>query len=177
MNWSLRRFGVIVTTLVALTCRIVAAESQKARDLSVYDLSGPYSLDRSTRHAEDRPVIEASIREFLWTRWQRHRLAHLAVVQYSLEGLPTRTWYFIEPDGAGIWRLAVEEDVTLPAFKRDSEEHVRETHWYDAYSLDRVEVKGHNEASPRPISEKELRPPEEYRLQLKNKGGEVVRGL
>src|SRR5213082_2687584 len=102
MNQRWLILGLSTIAILAIASNTIEAGGQE-RDLALYDLAGPYSLDRSTRHVEDRPVIEAAIREFLWVRWQRHRLAHVAVVQYSLEGLATRTWYFIEPDQLGTW--------------------------------------------------------------------------
>jgi hypothetical protein len=172
MNWLIRSLLVIVVVLFPLGWHSVAGEPPKARDLSLYDLAGPYSLDCSARHAEDQPILEAAIREFLWSRWQQRRLAHVAVVQYSLEGLPTRAWYFIEPDKHGVWHVVVEQDSTIPAFKPNSNEHQREAHRYEVYSLDRIGLYASEDAAS--IPDKDQRPSDKYKLRLKNKSGELI---
>lgn len=156
----------------------IHATEPPGRDLSRYDLDGPYSLDRSFRHEEDQPVLEAAIRDFLWTRWCKRRLAHLSLVQYGLEGLGTRVWYFIEPDRENVWRLVVEQDITLPAVKPEApEEHVREWRRYEIYLVERVPVEERNNPTASPIADDDRRPPAEYRLRLKNKKGDVISQL
>jgi hypothetical protein len=150
--------------------------ADKERDLREYDLAGPFSLDQLSRHKEDRAIIEEMIRDFLWTRWQKHRLAQVATVEYSTEGLPARTWYYVEPDKNGVWRIAIDDDITIPAFKRDSQEHQREARFYEAYSLERVETKN-SDAAGQLIGEKEVREPETYRLRLKGRDGQIIREL
>jgi hypothetical protein len=146
----------------------------KGRDLDRYDLDGPYSLDRSSRHVEDRPVIEAALREFLWTRWNKHRLAHVSVVQYSLEGFATREWYFVEPDPHGVWRIVVERDITLPGIKPEAPgEHIRESHRYEIYFVDRV-PNGEKSNSSAPLPDDDQRPAAEYKLRLRDSKGEVI---
>lgn len=174
MFWLVRLLLVILISVFVVASQDTAAEAGKVRDLSLYDLAGPYSLDRSIRHVEDQPIIEAAIREFLWTRWQRRRLGYLSVVHYSLEGLGTRRWYFIEPDKRGVWRIVVDEDITLPALKRGSAEHLRETHHYDLYAVERVEVEKKNDASALSIPEADTRFSEEYSLRLKDQNGQVI---
>jgi hypothetical protein len=158
----------------AITGSVLAGDT--ARDLRKYDLSGPYSLDRSSRHAEERPILEGLIREFLWTRWEQRRLAHVSIVQYSIEGLATRAWYYVEPDKRGIWRITIDEDITLPVMKRDSKEHLRENRSHEAYSLERVEP-SNSDAAGQLIAGKEVREPETYRLRLKGRDGQIISEL
>jgi hypothetical protein len=174
MRSTLRRFILVLLGACTITGNALAGD--KTRDLPKYDLAGPYSLDRSSRHAEERPILEGLIREFLWTRWEKRRLAHVSIVQYSLEGLATRAWYYVEPDKGGIWRITIDEDITLPALKRDSNEHLREARSYEAYSLERVEA-DNNGAGGQLIAEKEVRSPETYRLRLKDRAGQIIQEL
>lgn len=168
---------IVISVLVAiLTAFPVCAHENPGRNLGDYDLAGPYSLDRSSRHAEERPVLEGMIRDFLWTRWSRHRLAHVIMVEYSLEGLPVRTWCYVEPDKDGIWHIFAYEDVTLPALIKDSNEHMRKSQEYRIYSLERIEATG-NLPEKRPIPNEEKRDPETYRLRLKDRDGKVIREL
>jgi hypothetical protein len=164
----------VLFPMVLATCLVISSVTADARDLSQYDLAGPYSLDRSTRHAEERPFIEAEIRNFLWTRWQKKRLAHVAVVQYSLEGLATRMWFYVEPDTKGVWRLLIDQDTTLAAINSASGEHLRETHQYAGYVLERIDVLDREGKSARVIPEAEPRGPEDFRLRIKDRAGEIV---
>jgi hypothetical protein len=91
----------------------------------------------------------------------------------SIEGLASRTWYYVEPDERGIWRIAIDEDITLPAMKRDSNEHLREARSSEAYSLERVET-NKSDAAGQLIAEKEVREPETYRLRLKGRDGQIL---
>ena len=171
---------IIISALVAVLPipGTLRAREASARDLINYDLAGPFSLDRSSRHAEDRPVIEAAIREFLWTRWRQRRLAHLATVEYSIEGLPSRSWYYVEPGKDGLWRIVIDDDITIHALKRDSQEHQREVRSYEAFSLERVELTSISPAkSDRRIPDDQSREPETYRLNLKDCDGKIIREL
>jgi hypothetical protein len=173
MNGLSRSLFVFAVSLLIASCDRAAVEPQKARDLSRYDLAGPFSLDRSPRHADDQLALQAIIREFLWTRWRHHQLAHVSIVQYTLEGLPTRTWYFIEPDERGTWRVIIEQDETLPAFKVNSNDHMRVAHRYEAFSLDRVEQNASG-GVPLAIPDDDQRPAEEYNVRFKDKSGEFI---
>jgi hypothetical protein len=164
-------FLLALVGAIAVTGSVLAGD--KTRDLREYDLAGPYSIDRSSRHAEERPILEALIREFLWTRWEKRRLAHVSIVKYNIEGLASRTWYYVEPDKRGIWRIVIDEDIELPAVKRDSNEHLREARSCEAYSLERVGT-NKSDAAGQLIAEKELREPETYRLRLKGRDGHIL---
>lgn len=165
-------FRTFILVLVGAHAIGSAGAADKARDLTKYDLSGPYSLDRN-RHAEERPILDALIREFLWTRWEKRRLAHVALVRYNTEGLATREWYYVEPDKRGIWRIAIDEDITLRALKPNSNEQAREFHSYEAYSLERVDA-NNGEKAGQLIGDKEVREPETYRLRLKGRDGQIL---
>jgi hypothetical protein len=169
-------FRIFILVLVGAHAIGSVLAGDEARDLRKYELSGPYSLDRSSRHAEERPILEGLIREFLWTRWEKRRLAHVSIVKYSLEGLAARAWYYVEPDRRGIWRITIDEDITLPALKPDSNEHLREARSYEAYSLERVEA-DNNGAGGQLIGENEVRQPETYRLRLKGRHGQIIQEL
>jgi hypothetical protein len=177
MNFTLR-IGIPALLAVLSIPGTLRAREAGVRELIDYDLAGPFSLDRSSRHAEDRPIIEAAIREFLWTRWRQRRLAHLVTVYYSIEGLPSRSWYYVEPGKDGVWRIAIDDDITIPALKRGSQEHQREVRSYEALSVERVELASVSPAKPdRRIPDDQTREPETYRLNLKDRDGKIIREL
>src|SRR2546423_10417391 len=129
----------------------------EGRDLSQYDLAGPYSLDRTSRHAEERPLIEAEIRDFLWKKWAARHLARVATVEYGLEGRATRTWYYIECDSIGSWHVVIDRDVTLAAIDPKTGEHLRENTSYMSSIVERVEVSGSDTESVDVISDSQTR--------------------
>jgi hypothetical protein len=174
MRPNVRRLPrIVVSTIVLAFCSVTA----DARDLHQYDLAGPYSLHRSSRQAEELPIIEAEIRSFLWTRWRKKRLAHMALVQYSLEGRPTRTWYYLEPDKKGDWHLLIDEDITLAAINPASGEHLREAHQYAGSVLERIDPLNREDKSARVIPETESREPESYILRIRDASGKVLADL
>ena len=93
------------------------------RDLARYDTRGPYVLHERVITAEDRALIDSQMREFLSSCWQQHRLGRLITLQFSIEGLSTRTMYYIEPDASGAWHVVVEARATLSGIKPGSNEH------------------------------------------------------
>ena len=84
-----------------------------SRDFDRYETRGPYVLHERVITWEDRALLDAQIRQFLWDCWQRHRLARLITIAFSMEGMPTRTTYFIEPDERRQWRVVVETISTI----------------------------------------------------------------
>lgn len=98
------------------------------RDLGRYDTRGPYVLHERVITAEDRALIDSQMREFFLSCWEQHRLGRLITLQFSIEGLSTRTTYYIEPDASGAWHVVVETLATLPGVKPGSNEHYTEGH-------------------------------------------------
>jgi hypothetical protein len=175
-NWI---FGAVLLGTI-LNCVPALANqpgSEAPRLLEPYETEGPYSLDRSSRHQEDRFAVEARIRDFLWTRWHRGKLAYLIVVQYTLEGLATRTWYFVEPSQEHTWHIVVEEDATLPGTDPKTEMHYHKRARYEVSTVERIEIASYDASARQIIGADEMRSPDTYKLRLRAKNGEVVSEL
>jgi hypothetical protein len=97
-----------------------------ARDLARYETRGPFVLHEHVISAEDRALIHAQMREFFLDCWQQHRLGRLITIGFSMEGLPTRTTYFIEPDEKGAWHVVIETTTTSRGVKLGTDEHYTE---------------------------------------------------
>ena len=108
--------------IVALSSVALAS----TRDLARYETRGPFILHERVITADDRALIDAQMRDFLWSCWHQHRRCRLITLAFSMEGLPTRTTYFIEPDEKGIWRVVIETSATVPGVKPGTDEHYTE---------------------------------------------------
>ena len=87
-----------------------------ARDLSKYSTRGPYVLfyhHVSFYTDEDHALINSQMRQFFLDCWQKHQRGRLITVEFSIEGLPTRSTYFIEPDSTDRWHVVVNSMVAL----------------------------------------------------------------
>jgi hypothetical protein len=104
------------------------ASRAAARDIAHYQTRGPYVLHERVITAEDRTLIDEQMREFLWSCWQQQRLGRLITLVFSIEGLPTRTTYFVEPDDKGIWHVVIETVATTMGVKPGTDEHYTEDH-------------------------------------------------
>jgi hypothetical protein len=116
-----RALSVIMGGTVLLGALL--ASRAAARDIARYETRGPYVLHERVIKAEDRSLIDAQMRDFLLTCWEQHRLGRLITLEFSIEGLPTRRSYFIEPDEKGTWRVVIETIGTLPGVKPGTDEH------------------------------------------------------
>jgi hypothetical protein len=96
-----------------------------ARDLSGYGTIGPYLMPEraSVLPAEDRALITSQMRQFLVDCSQQHRRGRLIVVTFTLEGLPVRSTYFVEPDSGGAWRIVVDTVAAVPGTKPSGEHY------------------------------------------------------
>jgi len=89
---------------------LLAAE---ARDLSQYDVIGPFTIDYVRSFRETEPM-DAQVRDFLWSHWRQHRRGTVFVIRRYVDGA-FRLSYFIEPDQRGDWAIVqYTEDSFLP---------------------------------------------------------------
>lgn len=171
-----KRLGAVAISVLIMSCNPMmkgsSLQQAKMRDLSFYDKAGPYTIGLKL-DAQARAKIEAEIREFLWNHWHYRQLGHLVATQYSKEGEPSTSFYFVEPDEKGVWRIAVKIDRTLND-RRDSKGPHRESIEYDAYSVERIEVPKNGLTHRVVIPEKETRSSLLYRLVLKDKEGNLL---
>ena len=142
------------------------------RDLSRYEKAGPYTIELKL-DAQARAKLEADIREFLWNHWQQRRLGHVMVTQYSKEGEPSTSSYFVEPDEKGIWHITVKIDRTLVDRGGSKSQH-QESVEYEAYLVERIEVPKDGLTARVSIPEGEMRSPQSYLLALKDKTGKAL---
>ena len=113
---------------LVLAFTICAASSPTptpTRDLSRYATLGPYLMQDSASALtpEDRALIASQIRRFLVDCWQQHRRGRLITVTFTLEGLPVRSTYFVEPDSGGAWRIVVDTAAAVPGIKPSGEHY------------------------------------------------------
>jgi hypothetical protein len=100
------------------------------RDVSAYVTLGPLLLLDSARSIftdDDRERARSEMRRFLRDSWQQQRRARLLVVMTTLEGLPSLSTFYVEPDSTGAWHIVIDTVATLPG-TRPSGEHYTEDH-------------------------------------------------
>jgi hypothetical protein len=57
--------------------------------------------------------VSEKIRDFIWRHWQQRRRGYAVVTFHSVEGEPSTSHMFIEPNEDGIWHLSVRIDRKL----------------------------------------------------------------
>lgn len=166
----------IITVLTAGMCFSqdkAATGAPPKRDLSDYEKAGPFDL---SLWARDRAKTEAVIREWIWHHWKEKRLAHLVFNAQSIEGEPSKSLYYVEPDGAGGWRVSVRIERHL-SDRRGSGRRWFEAVEFDAFALEPVEPRNSGLVPYKPIGESEDVSPQRYRLLLKDKKGKILQEL
>ena len=106
------RVSALVWSMLASSCALVGAED--SRDLSQYEVAGPYTIQSSTPAADH---LSGQLREFLWTHWRQHRRGTVVATHSYVDG-SARTSYFVEPDKAGRWLIVEYTDWPFPAKKQ-----------------------------------------------------------
>lgn len=89
-----------VFTTALMVVGLSQAQS-KSRDLSAYDVIGPFNLP--IRSGDDSPE-QGRIRAFLWDHWRQQRRGVVRVRHQWVEGISDVT-YFVEPDSRGRWAI------------------------------------------------------------------------
>lgn len=146
--------------------------SQQQRNLSLYDKAGPYVISMNL-DAQSRNRMESDARNFLWSHWHQRRRGHVMVTQYSKEGEPSISSYFIEPQNEGVWQVVVRVERTLTD-RNNSKLKRFVVVEYQTDRVERIQVPKDRLGSSVIIPEGEERPAEAYRLVLKNKEGKVL---
>ena len=91
-----------ILALLLTATSLSLAQGQK-RDLSKYDIIGPYRLVAfASGPKTDQP--EGEIRDFLWTHWREHRRGTVTATRQYVDGM-IRATYFVEPDSKGRWLI------------------------------------------------------------------------
>jgi hypothetical protein len=113
---SVKWMSVLTTCLVLQAGVIIHGESsgQRAgRDLTAYDKAGPYTIDYEPPFKGDKYLGE--IRGFLWEHWKEQRLGVVKATFSTIEGDPTISTSFVEPDAKGCWRITIESESLISA--------------------------------------------------------------
>ena|SRR5438105_4180771 len=97
--------ALLAVTLLALGAHSSSLQEKKARDLSRYDDGGSYDLNWG-RNGKELEEMRSKLRAFLWEHWSQHCLGHITATNYTPEGVPTTTTFYIEPDEHGAWYVA-----------------------------------------------------------------------
>ena len=116
--------------MLASSCTLAGAG--ESRDLSQYEVAGPY-LIQYARPDADR--LSGQLREFLWTHWRQHRRGTVVATHFFPDG-SIRTSYFVEPDQHGRWLIVEYTDNPFPAKKRT---HTEPAQKFSCAEFERVE--------------------------------------
>lgn len=145
------------TQFLVVTCLLLAnlpaPAADPPRDLSHYDVAGPYKLDYGQPRAEHEH-LKGQIREFLWTHWRQHRRATVVATYQFIEGI-VRLSYYVEPDKKGRWVIVEYTDYPYRPRARGLT--------FSCAEFERVEPDGLH-LPVVVISDTELRLPEQYLL-------------
>lgn len=164
--------AVFAVALLTPGARGDATQEQKPRDLSRYEDGGSYDLSWG-RGGEDLEAMRAKLRVFLWEHWSQRRTGRITATLYTIEGDPTKTTFYVEPDGSGAWRVATEyERECCWFYGMEGKERKRETGKGSYYVVERV-FGGRDEKAKgfritwSVIPESEDRQPNTYALRLR----------
>lgn len=172
---SVKWISVLTTCLLLQSGLMMQGQSSRQRarrDLTAYDKAGPYTIDYEPPYKGDKYLGE--IRVFLWEHWQERRLGVVKATFYTIEGDPTISTSFVEPDAKGCWRITVESESIISALLPKGRKPRREITREDYYQIDRVEP-SESETNLIPISSRDVRNPQSYRLRLRNSSTKSIR--
>src|SRR2546430_15438346 len=166
----------VIAILFACTCTMDSASDRqdRERNFKMYERAGPYVLGRETPLVKEIPLMQASARDFLWRHWRERRLGFLTLISFSMEGLPTRLTYFVEPDKDGRWTIFIQTKTTLLGTRPGSTEHFQNEGTSVAYSIERFQLLPDGAPSDKRVDANEISNAESYRLVLKDRKGTVI---
>lgn len=165
----LKWISVLTICLVLQSGLIMQGQSSRqraGRDLTAYDKAGPYTIDYEPPYKADKYLAE--IRGFLWEHWKNRRRGLVKATFYTIEGDPTVSTSFIEPDAKGCWRITVESESIISALLPKGRKPRRLITHDDYDAIDRVEATVRDSTPSIPIPEQDVRQPQTYRLRLRN---------
>lgn len=94
----------------------------------------------------------------------------LVATGFNFEGDPTTSTYFVEPDSKQRWVIHVESTSTIARLLPKGQEPRRIKHEETYLEVVRVELVDNDPAQQIPIPNEDSRPPEKYKLRLKQEG-------
>lgn len=162
----------MLALLVLVSVFLPSARSQAThRNLKDYK-QGLY-LDLKDEFLDSKKTNQqiAPARQFLWDLWKSHTKGYLKRTSYSIEGNPGWCTFFVEPDSAGKWRVALECKASVCPFisEKQCRKYLRTVAGETYDSVERIEpgydVFSH---SPPKIPDSEDRNPLEFLLIFRN---------
>jgi hypothetical protein len=81
------------------------------RDLSSYDVIGPFDIFYGASNHKEVVRVTGQVREFLWDHWRQHKRGTVSA-KYRFVDAAARLDYFVEPDSNGRW-VIVEYELTI----------------------------------------------------------------
>jgi hypothetical protein len=150
-----------------LTMQAKSSEQGVRRDLAGYDQAGPYELNNDL-HPDDADKILGEIRGFLWEHWKGRHLGLVTATFFTIEGDPTKSRFFVEPDAKGCWLIRIDSESIISAHLPKGRKPRREiTH--DPYDeIERVEIASGSSLPSINVPAEAVRQPQTYRLRLRN---------
>lgn len=159
--------GLLVCVLITVVP--ISAQNIMGRELSGYDICGPFDLN-FTPKSDDWEARTAEVREFLWDHWQKKRLARASIHYLSREGEPNNVEYFVEPDSSHEWHIVIEGIGHL--HRRPSSEERIET--VVVLVLERIRLRAAWLEPKIPIPKDQPVKPQFYELLFKDDNGKIV---
>lgn len=165
-------FCLLIPVSVAGAKKSEMLGCEEPRDTSAYEQGGPFVTDLNTS-PKARRQVSGQVREFLWAHWIKRAPARLAIVSGTKEGESVTSSYLVEPSDEGIWRVCVVIESTL-INRKNPAERIRQRKSYAAARIERVEVRATGLAPYEIIPDTDQRPPDRYRIVLKDVANRVL---
>lgn len=175
---SVKVLSVLASCLILQSVLAMQGKScgqETRRDLTTYDKAGPYTIDYEPPFRGDKYLGE--IRSFLWEHWKEKRRGLVTATFYTIEGDPTTSCYFVEPDAKGAWHIRIDSESIISAMLPKGRKPRREISRDSYDEVDRIEKTSENAANPIVVAKQEVREPQTFRLRLRNKKTNSIRIL
>ena len=163
--------------LFLLSWQSAQAQKTQKRDLPLYKDGGKFDFNWSI--GIEHEAMRSKLRDFLWTHWSRKKPGRVTAIFYTIEGDPTTTNFYIEPNENENWVIGTESEsiccVLDSLMKKKRKPTIRK--WKVVYEIvDRIELL--NGEMPKPnevrkiVPTEDTRQPNSYLLRLRQKGDE-----
>jgi len=132
------------------------------RNLAEYAKAGPFTIcNELPPEAGEQKMAE--IRGFLWKNWNERHLGVVTVTFCSIEGDPTLSTFFVEPDAQHHWQVRVKSNLTESSLlPKGRAIHRKTSEDYD--EVGRVDIKDQSSQ----ITDDGPRDARTFRIRLKN---------
>jgi len=153
---------------------LVPSERPPLHDPEAYETLGPVEVKRNPDLTLPVEKI-GKMREWLWEHWSGRRTSLLIEIRYSYEGDRISSFWYIERNEQGRWRLAVKYERLLvnrqhpdPNCERFKED------FHAFYDVVRTELQLDKNGNSKVIPEGEARAGSKYLLSLRDANGKEL---